>query len=600
MKLSAIKALLCAALFHACVAARAEVFIPMPMNTSLALGSGVNLLKPDEGLPSCFNFKPQLIDTGTREFKYSIDAVSSIEEVNKIRRKGASVGASYGGTSASLKSWQNSSFNDKKATLYVVIEARLVGPRMDAADIVPKPNRASLLEHGQPADIFRQCGTHVAMTEHRGQTLRVVVDMREADQATKQEVEARFSARSKMGLFKAKASASYSSSIARLAADKKLYVVVEGSGTPPQPDAIVALLKTKAGDLTAVAQALSSIMAGVGPDGASVGYGLTLQPIQLFAPAAFDVSNSAESVAALELLTDHMDLLKAHKAYLLDERNVDGLDQAYVKRLNDDLGKVNKLIADLRADTDRCLFSKRDAEKSCADYADDWKTRIRKSRDIRAAIKVSGDALVLDTELPLVAKGTLVAVIDNNELALDTLTFQKGRQTTLVAKARAAAAAAPAVPGAIPAARLSSTLPLTLNVGLMSAILPQLERESAMDQIYVGCFGVAFRSSNGPYGMALVELDRAILSPDSICKEAPEPYMAAMSTGYVPLGLAGTPPPPPPGLMPLAYEPLLVTAVSQPIQLKLILTDRLGLETAHLLSSDLRKTFEQAAGALKP
>jgi hypothetical protein len=43
--------------------------------------------------------------------------------------------------------------------------------------------------------------------------------------------------------------------------------------------------------------------------------------------------------------------------------------------------------------------------------------------------------------------------------------------------------------------------------------------------------------------------------------------------------------------MPLEYEPLRLGLITQPVQLRLKLTDMVGLETVHLLSADLRKTF---------
>lgn len=604
MSLRPITLILCATLLAARTVS-AEVFIPLLDDTSLTLGSGVNLMKPGEGLPSCFDFKQELLDTGVGSFKYSIDAVSSIEEVNKIRRKSAAVSGSYGTTSAKLSAWENTTSSDKLASLYVVIEARIVGPRMAAVNIVPKPSRATLLNTGDAAAIIKQCGTHVATTEHRGQTLRVVVDLREADQATKQEIEARFSAKTKMGLFKAKASASYSSSIEKLATDKKVKVVVEGRGTPPAPEAIVALLKTKAGDLESVAQALAPIMAGLGTSTSYVGYGLTLQPIQLLAPVAFDITN--DDLSALEALADVQYTLNLEKGYLTKESDIDGLDEATAKQLGEKVSKVDKLLAELKIDANKCLFSKDANEKTCPDQADAWKIKLRKSRDIRAELKVDGGGIVLATDVPFAGRATLVAVINNNEIALDTLPLYRGKQTNLLVRKSTSPPPTPGYPGPVPdqgppVTRVSSALPLTLNIALLSAILPEVGL-GPLDNIFVGCFGGTARSSDGPYAQFRVALDQAFLHPDSICKVPLAPIMIpsvghGSNPGYFP-GLFGTMLTPPIDLMPLQYDPLKLGPITQPVQLRLKLTDMVGLETVHLLSADLRKTFGDLQNSLE-
>ena len=217
----------------------AESFVPIVPHTGMTLGSALNVLKPSSALPSCFKFSVVDIDPPAAARQYSVDVhvASSVAEVRQLRQRSGAVSASYGTfVSGNLQGWENRESSEQRAALYVVLEARSIGARkqLSGSPEPLTPELAKLLSTGSPQAIVRRCGTHLATTEHRGQTLRVIMDLSQADSLSKQELVAQFKAKARFGLFGGGASANYKSVITSLSRQNRLDLLIEGTGQPPR------------------------------------------------------------------------------------------------------------------------------------------------------------------------------------------------------------------------------------------------------------------------------------------------------------------------------------------------------------------------------
>lgn len=568
--------------------AGAEVFVPMPANSALTLGSGVNLLQPDAALPGCFDFKTVSRDAPTTQsYSIAVKAFSSVEEIYRERKRSGSASASYGGAAAALKAWNNAINTDKKSALFVVIEARYIGPRILAESLTPTAAAAPLLAQGTPAELIKRCGSHVVTVEHRGQTLRVLLNLSDADQYAKQEIGARFGAKARYGLFKAKASGSYSSTLVKMAQSKTLDMAVEGTGTAPETPRILELFKTKAGDLNAVADALGAMLAtaNLGAVASHVTYGLTLQPLSHFTSLVPQAGDSKEELAQLEQLQDHLAMLGAQVERLNAELDVQGLPAAQRARLRAELQAQRQQQARLRKDIAGCLWAASDSEQGCEALVGQWRQVLAESRGARAALVVATEGekgVYVQVESAYPAAATLVVNVDGQDIALDTFKIFPGRTRA----AMAAAAVPPTSPGP---ARHVTELPVTLQLAGLLALIREQGGAVAVDRgLQVGCFGAVAIGEMGVSLRVNTPTMKNTLSPDSLCFGQAPPVdsmpVPMFIGGY---GVGPLPLPTLPGLMPMGMEALHIDMPRQPVVLKLATVDAFGFQATHLLSADL-------------
>lgn len=578
--------------------AGAEVFVPMPANSAVTLGSGVNLLQPDAALPGCFGFDPVSRDAPTTQsYSIAVKAFSSVEEIYRERRRSGSASASYGGAAAALQAWNNAINNDKKSALFVVIEARYIGPRILAENLTPKTAAAPLLAQGTPAEVIKRCGSHVVTVEHRGQTLRVLLNLSDADQYAKQEIGAKFGAKARYGLFKAKASGSYSTTLVKMAQSKTLDMAVEGTGAAPEAPKILELFKTKAGDLNAVADALGAMLAtaNLGAVASHVTYGLTLQPLSHFTSLVPQAGDSKEDLAQLEQLQDNLAMLGAQIERLNAELGVQGLPDEQRTRLRAELQAQRQQQARLRKDIAGCLWAPSDSEQGCEALVGQWRQTLAESRGARAALVMAteGDkGVYVQVESAYPAAATLVVNVDGQDIALDTFKIFPGRTRAALAAVLEGAVAPLAAAGPV---KQVTELPLTLQLAALLAVIREQGSAVAVDRgLQVGCFGAA---AFGEKGLSLrlgTPTMKNTLSPDSLCYGMAPPMASMPGMGYVPMviggyGLGPQPLPTLPGLMPVGMEALHIDMPRQPVVLKLATVDAFGFQATHLLSADLAR-----------
>ena len=571
--------------------ALAEVFVPMPSNSALTLGSGVNLLQPDSALPGCFDFRTASRDAPTTQsYSIAVKAFSSVEEIYRERRRSGSASASYGGAAAALQAWNNAINTDKKAALFVVIEARYIGPRVLAESLTPTAAAASLLANGTPTDLIKRCGSHVVTVEHRGQTMRVLINLSDADQYAKQEIGARFGAKARYGAFKAQASGSYGSTLVKMAQSKTLDMAVEGTGTAPDATRILDLFKTKAGDLNAVADALGAMLAAanLGATASHVTYGLTLQPLSRFTSLVPQAGDNKQDLIRLEQLQDYLAMLGAQIERLSAELTVMGLPEAQVKKLQADLNVQRQSQARLRADVAGCLWAAADSEQGCDAQVGRWRQLLAELRGARAGLVVATEGekgVFVQVESAYPATATLVVNVDGQDIALDTFKIFPGR--TRIALVAVAPSSGPTP------AREVTELPVTLHLAFLLAMIREEGGAVPVDRgLQVGCFGGAAFGEAGLSRRTSSPTMKNTLSPDSLCYGRAPAAASMLGMPFMPVIIGGfgspqLPLPTLPGLMPPGTEALRLDMPRLPVVLKLATVDAFGFEATHLLTADL-------------
>ncbi|WP_330909150.1 hypothetical protein [Ramlibacter sp.] len=556
--------------------ASAAVFAPLPPDSALTLGSGVDIAQPQQAVPSCFDFKVVQRDVPTTQrYDIYVKAVNTVEEVHRERRRRGSVGGSWGAVSASLSAWSNEQNTDRRAGLFVILEARYIGPRSIAEEITPSPAVAALLAQGKAADIVRRCGTHVAATEHRGQTLRLVLNLSDIEHSAKQEIAVRFGAKAKFGLGGGKASGSYTSTVATLARENRLSFAMEGSGTAPALQRVTDLFKTKAGDLAGVADALAALLATTSPGSPTsfVTYGFTLQPISLFTSQVPASGEGEEEVQQLEQLQDLNAMLGAQANETRRQLDTSGLSPDSVERLRREVQQYRTIQAGIRNDIASCRWEAEGSDKSCEAALWKWRGTVTASRGIEARFVGQRDReLGIETRLPYPAAGTLLAGINGRDVPLDAFKIFPGVARTSVLR----------LAGNASDPQLFSEAPLTLNLMMLLASLPDRPERDMVRSIQVGCLGAAAFAPPAP-GIYTLFVEPVLsvhavkaptVSPDSVC--------AGPAIGFVGSPMVGPRPLMPPGLTALELQ-----KPQGAVPLKLQLVDSYGLVTEHLIVPDL-------------
>lgn len=577
------------------IAAYAEVFIPMPESSSLTLGSGVNILRPQEGLPSCFKVTPKPMDPAGLSYKISINVATSVEEVNRIRKKGASVSASYSGVSAKLQAWQNNSSTDTKSSLYLVIEARYVGARIEATQMVPAENRVDLFKNGSPSAILKQCGSHVAMVEHRGQTLRVVLDMKEASESTKQEIGAKFSAKVKSGMFKASASGNYMSSVEKLAKERKIDVTIEGSGARPSVDKVLDIIgKENKGDLQAVANALGVLIQNTGKESTDVGYALTLQPLYLYVDRAAETLTDESSVRGMDSIMDMLSILDAEKRDLIDQSLVNGIKAEEKARLKVEIEKISALHKSARSASIDCI-SKSNAEVSCEDQAAVLVAKISDNRKMKAEfVAEPGVGVYLKSTMPSKSYAVISGNFDGEEIMLDSFVLRKGEQQLPVFAKKSLAPPEPNIPiiGQLPTQNgqkeFITALPLLVSAGFVTSVVGEIP-DDLIAKIYFGCAGFEVVSATKKIATGNFTIDQTKFAPGSICKTPDMGFWIGPPLNA--FGPFNAPLIEPVHLMPSPYSPAMVPSIKNPVRVTMTVVDEYGFSAKILLTSNLKTEF---------
>jgi hypothetical protein len=569
--------------------ASAAVFVPLQADSALTLGSGVDILQPQQALPGCFKFDPpvQRDAPTSQRYDFFVKAVNSIEEVQRERRRRGSASGSYGSVSASLSAWSNQQNTEKRSGLFVIIEARYTGPRTMAESLTPASTVATLLSEGKAAEIVRRCGTHVATTEHRGQTLRMILNLSDIEQSAKQEIAMQFGAKARFGLGGGKVSGSYASTLTSLANERKLNLVMEGSGTAPALQRVMELFKVKSGDLTAVADALAVLLgtASPGQPQSFVTYGFTMQPISLFTNQVPPLASTDEDMQYLEQLQDMQVMLGAQIAELNQQLSASGNEGDETQRLKSTVQLYRGQLAEIRSAVEKCRWESVGSDTSCEVQAWKWHEAIAKSHAIEVKWTISEAAKGFEVRSRYSAAATLVAHVNGNDVPLDAFKVFPGANQLSLVKASIS-------PSEM---QLYSDAPLTLNLTTMLAALAEPQSDEKIQRIQVGCFGAAayVAPPSSQLGIVLYGMDNPAitikasrlptLSPDSICATSPPLPSYGTSVGFGGFGSFAL------TIMPAGLAPLQMDTPRGKVSLKLQLVDRYGFVTEHMMSKDLAK-----------
>ncbi len=573
----------------------------------MTLGSGVNIMKPSNALPPCFKFPEPTPDSqsGAGTYRVKIDIASSVAEIRSLRSRGGTVDASYGiMVSGSLSGWERNESTDKHASLFVVIEAQYTGPRRQAVNPVAKDDVKDLLDKGSADEIIRRCGTHLVTTEHRGQSLRVIIDTSQADTYSKQEMEAAFRAKAKFGLFGGGASGGYKSTLTRLASENKLAFLAEGTGLPPDAKALSELVRTKAGDLNAIGDALGKLLESThaGNPSDNVVIGFTLQPISFFINGSSITVDDDEdqNIGDLTHLIGYLDDYKA----MLRNRLVGGMSTSARESLDAEIAKYSAMGQQIRRDALLCMTGKSKAGPGCEAEALRWNREIRDGISVGAKFVKNGGGVYLSTDLPMRSNVSLIAVIDDQEIALDKLKVSAGQQLTALAvpskaptRANTPMMGMPAGGNIPPPDSMASSIPLTLS---MSSLASVLQMKNAVPTIgsdvsaFVGCSGsYLYKQGGAEFSRTATLLDPRSAPDDSLCW-APS---GVMTVGMMPAYDVTFPGEAPESigrrLMPPGVEPLKISPVpSTPIALRIRVEDSLGFVSTHEITADLGQALQ--------
>lgn len=575
----------------------------------MTLGSGVNIMRPSNALPPCFAFPDPTTDaqSGAGTYRVKIDIASSVAEIRSLRSRGGSVNASYGMmVSGSLSGWERNESTDKRSSLFVVIEAQYTGPRRQVVNPVAKNDVKDLLEKGSADDIVRRCGTHLVTTEHRGQSLRVIIDASQADTYSKQEMEAAFRAKAKFGLFGGGASGGYKSTLTRLASENKLAFLAEGTGVPPDAKALSELVRVKAGDLNAIGDALGKLLESThaGNPSGNVVIGFTLQPISFFINGSSIVVDDEEdqNVGELMHLIDYIDDYKA----MLRNRLVGGISTSARKSLDAEIARYSAMGQQIRRDALLCMTGKSKAGPGCEAEALRWNQEILDGISVTAKFVKNGDGVYLSTDLPMRSNVSLIAVVDDQEIALDKLKVSAGQQLTALAVPSKAQAPTQAnipmigmpVGGSVPSpGSAASSIPLTLSMASLAVVMQTKDAVSTVGSdvsAFVGCSGAyLYKQGGAEFSRTVTLLDPRSAPDDSLCWAPSGGMGIGMMPAYAVVFPGETPESIGRRLMPPGVEPLKISPVpSTPIALRMRVEDPLGFVSTHEIAADLGQAFQ--------
>ncbi|GAB2182568.1 hypothetical protein DLREEDagrD3_27910 [Denitratisoma sp. agr-D3] len=567
--------------------AMADTQVPRFPDSALTLGSGVNLSKPLDTLPACFSFKRTPIDSNVSlDYRYSIKAYTSVDEVKRANRVAGSIGGSGVTMSARLEGWRKAERTDNRSALYVVIDAIYTGPRYEAMGIAPLPSVKSLFKSGKADAIVERCGTHIATMEHNRQSLRMVINLSHMDSWDKQEVFSKFSAKGNFGLTKVRASGSYGASVEKTVREDNESFELEGTGRAPDIATVTNLMGSKAGDLKAFAEGLKPVMdsAGMGTNGSFVSYGFTVQPIKAFLELGIEIADSSERVQALADLQDLEEMLAAEVADVNTDLAVMGLPAADINSFNARKTLLTRRLSEMRADMKRCLVGKQTHAAACDNLVFDWKNRITAERGLKADLYTTKDSAQIEMGLNLHTgfAGTVTLGLEyaGQNIWLDSFKVLKGYTRVQILQAKLNTKAA----GGAPELSVFSEAPLTMTLlGGVAAMsrFPKDESNRA-DAIYLGCNNLYIVDKGmHPFGSTgfMTQVSSSV-PPDSLC--ASQAIPGGLYIGAVPIGVYN----PPLDIKTLPGNYVKVTPPKNTARLILRMTDSYGFTVTTVLVND--------------
>lgn len=554
-----------------------EIYVDIPDASALVLGSGVDLKQPTSSIPSCFDYEDKMIGSPKLDSKFTtkITIAFSEEEINRSIKKDMALSASYGKIKANMRAWENSNSSNKISSLYLLLESNAIGARIEASNIKPKSNRENLLNNGAPNDILKNCGSHVAIMEHRGRKLRVIFDLSQADQSTKQEIGMAFSAQAKFTVFKASASANYVSNIQKLSKDGKIRLLIDGSGKQPSEESVKQLVQTKP-NFYDVGEALKTLLGSTGGDNDSnVAFGLTLQPIRYYAPAASNLLESKVVLDSLKKAEEYEEILRAKKEIIVNELLVAGIDEVKRSELKKQSQEISKSIIDLADTVEKCINSTANVN-SCESLEYDWPLKVRDTLKSKIELEINQEkGIYLKSNIPIDGQGTFVVSFPGKDIALETVNISAGEQSIpIIVKTKTNDKKT----------SVTALMPLLVSSIGMSKFLKMISNDPSEvfpSTVELGCYG-------GNLGRQIyrIILNQQALPTDSICKT---PF--AFPSFGLPIpevtfgeGFAAIP-----VLMPPGYEAIQFNPSIGDVRLTLRLLDKSGGQINYLLTNDLAK-----------
>lgn len=486
IKLAFLIRLLFCSSFLASIQAAAQSLVAMQRDTSMALGSAIDITKPELALPSCFSFEKTTIggESAAYEFEYKIEAVANQSEISRVRTRSASIGGKYSSVSFGAAVSESNNQKEAKSSLYVVIDAHVTGPRLSADNLKPKAEFVKLFSSGNPRDLIKRCGTHVLETEHRESALRIVLDLGEANSSTKTEILGAFSMKAKFIAGRMNASANYSSAVAQLVASKKINIQVQGTGELPKLEAVANLLTLNAGDFEKLAQALSAILTPVvGSTPKLKAYAFTAQPISLWSTVAKKFESNQTSLDAASELTELKTIFQDEIKEAQYLAMVIGIDETEKQKLLVRAANFKTNLSAINRDISSCLEFEAYSNASCETRLATWLSNITSQYLNSMRITVDNSkGIFLETKFQTSSQLTIVALIDGGRVPLDTFRLQKSadyKKNPIIVRGERNS--------------IVSVAPLFAGLIYTSLTIPSNEKTTIFD-VQLGCAGLLYQA----------------------------------------------------------------------------------------------------------
>lgn len=502
----------------------AGTLVPIKDHGGMSLGVGINVLKQNSVTPSCFNSVIKNVDgeESGGQFKVKINAVSSIDEIARVKTSAANIAGKYGTAKISASVNKSNSRKESRGTVYVVIDVWGSGPRRGLFDVAVKPEFVELMKTGSAQEVISKCGTHVLYEEYRETSLRIVLNMSNASSEAKSQMLATLGMKGSYGAGSVKASASYASSVLEIHKKNQVELDLQGTGRMPEKSAITELIKSSGGDLDVTADKIRVLFESMEKAGPKyVPYAYYAQPMHLWAKNMYSIEDNQEGVTALDELNEFTLMLTARLEDTDKLLRTTGLAPEEIPNLEERTAKLQKDIQLIRTESVSCLPVEAADSKSCQNTRRKWQKYM--STNYGGEIKFDFDkdkGLRLLTKFSSPAQATISAEIHGEVFPIETFEIFPSEEPIGITIFRQKMSSV-TDPNGLKTNKVESSLPAVFGLLVIPRFAEVVKPKGKMG-VNISCNGISVWDLNqvvysGPKFSFPWSLDESELSSDSPC-----------------------------------------------------------------------------------